>query len=119
MHNNVLAQRFKPRAGYVLESIDDELLLYHPVTEVIVYCNTTAATVWQLCDGRRTVGDMVQLLTQCYPEAATVMPEQVGQTVSELHSKGLLELVEDAAMQTPAPAPAVPTAFTPDDAMAR
>ena len=44
-----------------LEKMDDELLLFNPQTNNILYLNETAALIWQLCDGHSAVDKIVSL----------------------------------------------------------
>jgi hypothetical protein len=62
----------KPKRNPALhaETMDDELLLYDPSGSRIVQLSSTAALIWQLCDGQRTVEDMISLLQAAYPDAA-------------------------------------------------
>jgi coenzyme PQQ biosynthesis protein PqqD len=49
------------------ERLNDEVLLYNPATEHVVRLNQTAALVWELCDGRRTAGQIVAMLEAAFP----------------------------------------------------
>ena len=44
-----------PAAGVEMEVVEGEVLLYHPQQTRAVYLNPTAAVVWGLCDGSRSV----------------------------------------------------------------
>lgn len=82
-----------PRANteFSLEEIDDELLLYHPAKTKAVYLNETAALVWQLCDSKRSVAEIVSLLQENYPESETIQSD-VEQTLQQLADNGAIEL---------------------------
>jgi len=54
--------------------------------------NQSAGLVWGLCDGERTVADIVRLLAEAYPEAAVDLPGDVARIVRELHLQGVLDL---------------------------
>jgi len=84
-----------PRANteFSLEEIDDELLLYHPAKTKAVYLNETAALVWQLCDSERSVGEIISLLEENYPESDTIRTD-VEQTLQQLTDNGAVELDE-------------------------
>jgi hypothetical protein len=85
----------KPRqsAEYRLESIDDELLLFHPGRTTIIYCNSTASLVWQLCNGERTVQEIVNLLQDAYPEASENMTGDIVTTLQRFAHHGAIEYV--------------------------
>jgi len=79
------------RPDYRLEPMDQELLLFHPERGTVLYCNETAALIWQLCDGQRTVEEIVALLVEAYPEAADSITGDVEATVREFTAHGALE----------------------------
>lgn len=77
--------------GFLIEEMDGELVLFHPARNKIIHANQTAALVWQLCDGERTVLDIVELLAEAYPESRQQIEEEVPQTIQDLRRKGALE----------------------------
>lgn len=83
----------KPRQkpDYYLEMMDGELLLFHPGRTTILYCNRTAALIWQLCNGRRTVQEIAALLATAYPEATETIPGQVQATLQKFQQQGVVE----------------------------
>lgn len=80
------------RAGVLREQIDDETLLYRHVQKKMVYLNDSAATVWNLCDGQRTIGEIIALLTGAYPEAQGQIEADVRATIDTLLDEGVLQL---------------------------
>ena len=72
-----LSHRPRKNADYYLEQLDDELLLYHLNETKIMYCNQTASLVWHLCDGQRTVEEIIDLLSDAYPESAGTIADDV------------------------------------------
>lgn len=84
------APRRKP--GYCLESLDNEMLLFHPAQASILYCNETASLIWQLCDGRRTASEITALLAAAFPEAAQTIPDDVQAALQQLVQHGAIEL---------------------------
>jgi hypothetical protein len=75
-----------------LESMDDELLLYHPGLTRAIRLNQSAALVWTLCDGRRTVGDICDMLCGVFPGESATIPADVATVVDTLAAQGALEL---------------------------
>jgi pyrroloquinoline quinone biosynthesis protein D len=57
---------FKPKRRDDIRSEDvaNEAVLYDPTRGQAVYLNDTAAIVWKLCDGTRTVAEMTELLAK-------------------------------------------------------
>jgi hypothetical protein len=79
-----------PVKGVEMEVVENEVLLYHPQQTRAVYLNPTAALVWGLCDGSRSVGEIIRILGETYPEALATLSEDVVSTVNQLHESGVL-----------------------------
>ncbi|HEX4110714.1 MAG TPA: PqqD family protein [Solirubrobacteraceae bacterium] len=47
------------QGGLLSEEFDDELLVYDEQRDVACRLNHTAALVWRLCDGKRSIDDLV------------------------------------------------------------
>ena len=61
--------------GLIMTESGDELLVYDEQRHHIHQLNQTSAVVWQLCDGRRTVPDLVDCATtelRCPVDEATI-----------------------------------------------
>jgi coenzyme PQQ biosynthesis protein PqqD len=76
--------------GYRLEMIENEVLLFNPGQAQILYFNPSAAVIWQLCDGERTVQEITDLLTEAYPDAARDIAQDVESTLSSLENHGAI-----------------------------
>ena len=59
------------KKDYILERIDGEITVYHPTLTTAVYLNETGALIWELCDGKRTIIDIIEMLSGQYPESRT------------------------------------------------
>ncbi len=57
---------------YRLETLDGELLLYHPAQTKTLYLNETASLVWNLCNGERTSDEICAILREAFPDASDV-----------------------------------------------
>jgi hypothetical protein len=75
-----------------LETVDGEAMLYHPARTEMQYLNPTAALVWGLCDGTRSVGEIILLLQESYPEAREEIPSDVMAVLQEFKKNGCLVL---------------------------
>jgi hypothetical protein len=84
-------ERPKRAEGFRVEQIDDEILLFHPTDRKVLSVNPTASVVWQLCDGERTVAEMVDLLMDAYPEASSSIEKDVRSIVAEFAEHGAVE----------------------------
>ena len=78
--------------GYRMETVDNDVMLFHPGKTQIHYLNPTAALIWQLCDGLRSTDELIQLLQESYPEASDEIPADVHATLRDLAQKGCLSL---------------------------
>lgn len=87
-----LSAKPKQKPGYHLEMLDGELLLYHLDETRILYCNQTASLIWHLCDGQRTVDEMIAILGEAYPDAAETIATDVEETMQQFLAAGCIEL---------------------------
>ena len=78
---------------YRLEKMDEELLLFNPKTTNILYLNETASLIWQLCDGQRTLKEMISLLKDTFPEAGDHIQQDVVETIDHFKKHGAILLV--------------------------
>jgi pyrroloquinoline quinone biosynthesis protein D len=81
-----------PRGRHVIEEIDHESLIYRRPTKAAIYLNETATVIWKLCDGTRTVQEIIAILADTFPDAAEDVRADVRQTIDELVGAGALEL---------------------------
>ncbi len=79
-----------PEAGVETEVVDGEVLLYHPLHTRAVYLNPIAAVIWCLCDGKRSVRTIIDLVSGGYPDADASLPEGIVATLDELEESGVL-----------------------------
>ena len=70
--------------------LDDNVALYDEVGQLLIMLNSSAAVIWECCDGATTVDDMVRELTVAHPDDAAVISEDVRQTVRKLIELGLV-----------------------------
>lgn len=63
--------------GVLSQQINNETLLYNPSKGNVHVLNTTAAFVWELCDGLHTIEDMINHLNENYqfPEGSNVIQD--------------------------------------------
>lgn len=55
--------------GLVVEEMDEEILLYLPTTHQAIHLNSMAAAIWKLCDGTRTMKDLIDCFLAAYPNS--------------------------------------------------
>ena len=83
-----------PRSAADVETevVDSEVLLYHPSQTRAVYLNPTAALIWGLCDGKRSVREIIRLIGESYPDASADLTDDVLATLNRLRESGVLVL---------------------------
>jgi coenzyme PQQ synthesis protein D (PqqD) len=69
---------------FQIEQIDGETLLYQHQLKRVIYLNETAALVWHLCDGRRSVTDIIELLVDSYPDTEDAVRADVIEAIDSL-----------------------------------
>jgi hypothetical protein len=84
----------KPQAGVELTELEGEGVLYDYDRMVMVYVNDSARAIWDLCDGHRTVGEIVDILANAFQNAGDQVGPDVQDVVKQLAREGLLELGE-------------------------
>lgn len=93
-----------PRGRVSGVELDENLALYDDVGQLLILLNTSAAAVWELCDGATTVAEMVEVLAGPHPAEAELIAEDVRQTVRRLAELALVADADaDAAQDAPAP----------------
>ncbi len=80
----------RPAPGFQMETLEGEIVLLHPARNLILYSNQGGALIWGLCDGQRSVAEIVELLGAVYPESADDIAVDVPQTIQELLARGAL-----------------------------
>jgi len=60
----------KPNPEMVFRKEEEGAFLFDPHTGNLKYMNANGVNIYELCDGRKTVGDIIKLLKEFYPEVA-------------------------------------------------
>ena len=81
-----------PRQDYHLSEMEGEFLLYSHEKMRTIYLNETAATIWRLCDGQRTVAGIVDFLRAVYPSAARQLEGDVCSTIQRFVNDDMVML---------------------------
>lgn len=71
--------------------LEGELLLFQPAGKIIMHGNETAVLVWQLCDGQRTMTDIVEVLAAAYPEDAADIKRDVPELLAQFAANDAIE----------------------------
>lgn len=81
----------KQRSGLTVEQIDGDLILLDVSSSTVAHINQTAALVFQMCDGKRTVEDIIAILSAAYPESEADILRDVVAAVESLLNQHFLE----------------------------
>lgn len=91
-------RRPQQAAGYFVEEIDGEKLLYRLGGHKAIHLNDSATVIWTLCDGTRTAQDIIDLLKSEYPGSEAAIAADVREAIELLLSEGAL--LEAASPET-------------------
>lgn len=70
--------------------LDENLAVYDDEGQLLILLNSSAGSVWQLCDGSTTLDEIVQTLGEVYPDDAAIIGEDVRATLRKLAEMGLV-----------------------------
>jgi len=80
----------KQAFGFFVEEMEGENLLYRLGAHKAIHLNDSATVIWKLCDGSRTVQDIIGLLEKEYPGSEAAVAADVGEAIELLVSEGAL-----------------------------
>jgi hypothetical protein len=86
--------RPKRRRGVVLCTISDEAVLLPPAADHAFFLNPSALAIWELCDGTRSVQDMLRELQGRYDASESDLLLDLRTTLEQLNQGGLIDLGE-------------------------
>jgi hypothetical protein len=96
----------KQAFGFFVEEMEGENLLYRLGGHKAIHLNHTATVIWKLCDGSRTVEDIIGLLAKEYPGSETTVAADVREAIELLVGEGaLLEVVGGVPAEGGSPNP--------------
>jgi hypothetical protein len=78
------------REGASGVGLDDNIAVYDDVGQLMILLNSSAGAVWNLCDGSTTVDEIVRALAETYPDQASVIGDDVRETLRKLAEIGLV-----------------------------
>ncbi|MGH1542565.1 MAG: pyrroloquinoline quinone biosynthesis peptide chaperone PqqD [Arenicella sp.] len=86
-------QKYAPIENCLLEEMDDDILLYNPGNATTLHLNESSALIWKLLDGERSLGDIIDLLQEQYPEAAQEIEKDVFELAEQMVEKQVVTLM--------------------------
>ena len=78
--------------GYRIEEYHEEIFLYHHNIR-LASLNETAALIWLLCDGKRSIIDICNSLQEAYSQNSSDIRQDIQATLRQFVSYGAIELV--------------------------
>ncbi len=88
------------KAGVMAQQVLDEMVLYDGNTEMGYSLNASARSIWDLCDGSRTLATICDAIAEELEIEPTMLHSDVRTTVSELLKLGLLKPAAEEAEST-------------------
>jgi hypothetical protein len=77
---------------YHVEQFDNEVVLFTLNGGQVVSLNQTAHLVWRLCQQGITVGEMIELLVEAYPDQADAIRADVIDALETMAGHGIIEI---------------------------
>ena len=88
--NAIRHSRPRRKDGVTLRRSVDEIILFDPESEDVHFVNTTAAAIWELCDGETDEAEMVAAICQLTGMPYEVVEEDVSTLLQEFDAAGLI-----------------------------
>ncbi len=92
----ILSLVLEHASNYIWEEMEGQVLLYRVGAHKAVHLNDSAALIWKLCDGSRTLKDVIGVLSDAYPD----MQESIA---ADVRSGARMLLKEGALIRTSMP----------------
>jgi len=89
LDESLLDAVFAPIEGVVSEQIGDELILLNTADQSSFYLNSSAALIWALLDGERSVRAMREILVEAYGDGPT--EEEIITSAQEFVAAGVVK----------------------------
>ena len=80
---------------YSLEKFENEVILYTISGTKVIALNETAYMVYQLCNGELTVGAMIEMLIDAYPEQEKAIRDDTIAAIETLRDNGVIEFSDE------------------------
>jgi pyrroloquinoline quinone biosynthesis protein D len=77
------------RARLHIDPVSGNPVLLHQ--EAVLMLNCSGYEILRLCDGTRTLSEVIRELEHRYPEAAPILTQEVAEYVEAIRLKGLIE----------------------------
>ena len=78
--------------GFELQKTACCYFLREEESKNLVKLNDSSALIWQVCTGEWSVGEIIDVLKESYPDAADSMEQDVMQALNLLYSEGVIQV---------------------------
>ena len=78
------------RKGIVCRQLEDEYVIYDPVTDQTALLNLSAAALLELCDGTRTEDEITSEVAAAFQVKKDGIAGDIKKTLSDLAARGFL-----------------------------
>ena len=78
--------------GYELQKTACCYFLKGQESKNLVKLNDSSALIWQVCTGEWSVGEIIDVLKESYPDAAESMDTDVMQALNLLYGEGVIQV---------------------------
>jgi len=93
LHKDYPAEAVPTRAdGYNIKKIPCCFLLQNSEGQNVIKLNETGVLIWELCSGELSVGDMLELLVESFPDAAEHIKIDLNRVLDELESEKVITI---------------------------
>ncbi len=93
MDDQVNKEIYRQSQDCLLDDMGGEILLYYPVTAEAIQLNESSLIVWQMCNGTRTVEEIIDAVGELYPGQVKQIAEDVNFVIGSLVRSKALVLV--------------------------
>jgi len=80
----------KQAFGFFVEEMEEENLLYRLGSHKAIHLNDSATVIWKLCDGSRTVQEIINVLRTHFPGSEGTIAADVQEAIGVLADEGAL-----------------------------
>jgi hypothetical protein len=89
----VIKDIYRQSQDCLFEDMGGDILLYQPSTARAMQLNDSSLMVWQLCDGLRSVEDIILAIGELHPDQADQISEDTCYAIKMLLDNQALELI--------------------------
>jgi len=82
----------KRREDLLKRDLEDGCVLYDEKTSQVYTLNTTAALIWEYCDGRTAIEKIADEIAEVCSRSKEQMIQDVQKTIADFNGKSLLQM---------------------------